>query len=152
MVSFKLYVVGRYYFRVDIYDTMKDLHSQLKILYTNFPYKFEKDRRKDLRELNKHQALTLWCENITGKNNLGVIVFCKDKLDLRYIAHELQHALIFAAKKLRVDLKMLGKRRENDEKMAYAAGRITYNFFVELFKRKVLKNDYRRLKGKRCSR
>jgi hypothetical protein len=109
------------------------------VLYSIFPYRSSREKEKDQKEFRKHNAVTLWLEKIVGKNSLGLIIFCKEKFDIYFIAHELQHALIFSAKKLNVNLKMLGKRTRDDENMAYAAGRITQSFLLEIFKRKILK-------------
>jgi len=139
MVTFKLYVIGRFYYRIEIYDTLKEMHERLRVLYSIFPYRSSREKEKDQKEFRKHNAVTLWLEKIVGKNSLGLIIFCKEKFDIYFIAHELQHALIFSAKKLNVNLKMLGKRTRDDENMAYAAGRITQSFLLEIFKRKILK-------------
>jgi hypothetical protein len=115
------------------------MHERLRVLYSIFPYRSSREKEKDQKEFRKHNAVTLWLEKIVGKNSLGLIIFCKEKFDIYFIAHELQHALIFSAKKLNVNLKMLGKRTRDDENMAYAAGRITQSFLLEIFKRKILK-------------
>ena len=150
MTSFRLYIVERYYYRVEIYGSQKEMHERLRFLYSIFPYRTEKLRKKDQEELETHKAVTLWSEGVDGKNSLGLMVFCKQKLDLYYVAHEIQHALIFAAKKINVDLKMLGRRIGDDENMAYAAGRVLQKFFIEVFKRRVIK--IHGFKGKSVSR
>jgi hypothetical protein len=150
MVSFKLYIIKRFYYKIEIYDTLKEMHDRLKILYAIFPYRSSKDRKRDQQELPTHSAVTLWLEKFSGKNSLGLIVFCKEKFDIYFIAHEIQHALIFSAEKLKINLKMLGKRIKDDENMAYAAGRVMQNFLLEVFKRKIVTNHD--LKGKVVSR